>query len=154
MVGTDIDAETVAWCCEHLAATAPNALFTTNLHDPPTEFPSGRFGLIYAISVFTHLPEEMELRWITELARVSKPGGVLLLSTHGVDLWDGSPGETSASGFVYSRAGGAKGLPDFYRTSFHTEAAVRERWGDVVDIVAVLPNAVNDHQDLVVARPR
>jgi hypothetical protein len=31
---------------------------------------------------------------------------------------------------------------------------VRERWGDVVDIVAVLPKAVNDHQDLVIARPR
>lgn len=151
--GTDIDPETVAWCGDHLTSHGgAQSEFVTNPHEPPTSAPDGAFGLVYAISVFTHLPAEMELRWITELARITKPDGVLLLTTHGVDLWDGSEGEASESGFVYSHAGGAAGLPDFYRTSFHTEVAVRQRWGTELEIVAVIPKGVNDHQDLVVAR--
>ncbi len=159
LTGTDIDPETVAWCGAHLTSHEHGtshghgqAVFVTNPHDPPTAWPDGVFGLVYAISVFTHLPEEMELRWITELARITRPGGVLLLTTHGVDLWDGSEGEASESGFVYSHAGGADGLPDFYRTSFHTEEAVRQRWGTKLEIVAVVRKGVNDHQDLVIAR--
>ena len=153
LTGTDIDPETVGWCGVHLCGRGDGqSVFVTNQHDPPTSAPDGVFGLVYAISVFTHLPEEMEHRWITELARVTKPGGVLLLTTHGVDLWDGSSGEASESGFVYSRAGGAAGLPDFYRTSFHTEHAVRQRWGAALEIVAIEGKGVNDHQDLVVAR--
>ena len=153
LTGSDIDPETIAWCGVHVTSgQAGQSVFVTNPHDPPTPIPDGVVGLVYAISVFTHLPEEMELRWITELARITKPGGVLLLTTHGVDLWDGSEGEASESGFVYSRAGGAAGLPDFYRTSFHTEDAVRQRWGTALEIVAVVPKGVNDHQDLVIAR--
>ena len=151
--GCDIDPETVAWCERRLTSRQDGrSVFVTNPHDPPTSTPDGVFGLVYAISVFTHLPEEMELRWITELARITRPGGVLLLTTHGVELWDGSEGEASESGFVYSRAGGAVGLPDFYRTSFHTEDAVRQRWGAELEIVAVIRHGVNDHQDLVIAR--
>lgn len=153
LTGTDIDPETVAWCGAHLSGrSVGRTAFVTNPHDPPISVPDGSFGLVYAVSVFTHLPEEMELRWIAELSRITRPGGVLLLTTHGVDLWDGSDGEASESGFVYSHAGGAAGLPDFYRTSFHSEDAVRQRWGTALEIVAVVRKGVNDHQDLVIAR--
>ncbi len=152
VTGSDIDPETVAWCGAHLAGHGGRrSVFATNPHDPPTRVPDGAFGLVYAVSVFTHLPEEMELRWIAELARITKSGAVLLLTTHGLDLWDGAEGEASESGFVYSHAGGAAGLPDFYRTSFHTEDAVRQRWGSALEIVAVVGKGVNDHQDLVIA---
>ena len=154
LTGSDIDPETVAWCGAHLSSSHHDgqSAFVTNPHDPPMATPDGVFGLVYSISVFTHLPEEMELRWIAELARITRPGGVLLLTTHGVDLWDGSEGEASDSGFVYSRAGGAAGLPDFYRTSFHSDDAVRQRWGTTLEIVAVVKKGVNDHQDLVIAQ--
>lgn len=153
LTGSDIDPETVAWCTVHLAPPHHvQSVFFTNPHDPPTAMPDGAFGLVYAISVFTHLPEEIELRWIMELARVAAPGAVLLLTTHGVDLWDGSDGEASDSGFVYSRAGGAAGLPDFYRTSFHSEGALRQRWGTTLEILAIVKKGVNEHQDLVIAR--
>jgi hypothetical protein len=41
------------------------------------------FDLVYALSVFTHLPESPQLAWRDELLRVLKTGGYLLFSTHG-----------------------------------------------------------------------
>ena len=41
------------------------------------------FDLVYALSVFTHLTAELQLAWRDELRRVLRPGGLLLLTTHG-----------------------------------------------------------------------
>jgi SAM-dependent methyltransferase len=38
---------------------------------------------VYALSVFTHLDESQQLSWIAELRRVTKPGGLVLFTTHG-----------------------------------------------------------------------
>jgi SAM-dependent methyltransferase len=40
-------------------------------------------GLAYAFSVFTHLPEPLQLEWAREFGRVLRPGGYLLFSTLG-----------------------------------------------------------------------
>lgn len=145
LAGSDIDPETVGWCTANLGEIAT---FSVNPYWPPLALDDASIDLVFAISVFTHLPQDMELAWIAELARVTKPGGILLLTSHGLDLFAGD----SADGFVYSEAGGADGLPDFYRTSFHTEADLRSKWGEFVEIVDVLPKAINGHQDLVIAR--
>jgi SAM-dependent methyltransferase len=52
---------------------------------PPTKFPSGKFDLIYCYSVFSHLSEEVHKMWLPELARLLKPGGLLIASTMGRD---------------------------------------------------------------------
>ena len=41
------------------------------------------FDLIYAISVFTHLTEELGRAWIAELRRLLRPGGLLMFTVHG-----------------------------------------------------------------------
>lgn len=77
--GADYNPEMVAWCERHL----PFAKFTSNGLGPPLPFPSKKFDLVYALSVFTHLSEELQFRWMEDLSRVLKPGGFLLLTTHG-----------------------------------------------------------------------
>ena len=47
------------------------------------DFPDAYFDLIFNHSVFTHLDENYQDAWLAELERVTKPGGVLVLSVSG-----------------------------------------------------------------------
>lgn len=77
--GADINPRHIRWCREHY----PFAEFRVNGLASPLDFPDGKFDLIYALSVFSHLDESFQLFWMEELARVVKPEGILILSVHG-----------------------------------------------------------------------
>jgi len=77
--GTDYNAGYVRWCAEHI----PEATFKPNGLTPPLPFEDGMFDVIYGISIFTHLSEEMHHAWFDELFRVLKPEGILFLTLHG-----------------------------------------------------------------------
>lgn len=77
--GSDRDERAIEWCRRNL----PFAQFETNGLAPPLVFDDDAFDLVYALSVLTHLPEELQLLWLRELHRVLQPGGRLVLSTHG-----------------------------------------------------------------------
>jgi SAM-dependent methyltransferase len=77
--GTDYNPRLVEWCRRNL----PFAQFSVNQLAPPLGYADSTFDLIYAFSVFTHLPEPLQRPWIVELTRVLKPGGHLLFTTHG-----------------------------------------------------------------------
>ena len=57
--------------------------FERNALAPPLAFADESFDLVYALSVFTHLTAELQLAWRDELRRVLRPGGRLLVTTHG-----------------------------------------------------------------------
>ena len=77
--GSDVSAKAVDWCRTNL----PFARFEVNRLAPPLAFADESFDLVYALSVFTHLTDELQLAWRDELRRVLRPGGRLLLTTHG-----------------------------------------------------------------------
>ena len=111
------------------------------------------FNFLYSISVFTHLPEDMQFAWLGELARIAKMNAVLLLSIHNMDLLPEKavvPGDTS--GFRYVNLGLTDGLPNFYQTAYHTHQYVMEHWERYFEVLSVIPKAVAGHQDLVVCR--
>jgi len=81
--GTDYNPDMVAWCRSHL----PFGTFDLNQVEPPLAYPDKHFGLVYAFSVFTHIPERLQLPWIHEISRVLRPGGYFALSLHGIELW-------------------------------------------------------------------
>ena len=77
--GCDYNPELVRWCQRNL----PFMKVKTNQLAPPTPYDSGSFDVVYALSVFTHLPESLQRAWAAELRRILRPGGVLLLTTLG-----------------------------------------------------------------------
>jgi SAM-dependent methyltransferase len=77
--GSDVSRPAVDWC----RANLPFARFEQNALAPPLVFEDESFDLVYALSVFTHLTAELQLAWRDEVRRVLRPGGLLLLTTHG-----------------------------------------------------------------------
>jgi SAM-dependent methyltransferase len=150
--GVDTDKAAVDWCAQHLAA----GRFLTTAPEPPLPYGAKFFDVVYCLSVFTHLDEAMQDRWLPELSRVLKPGGVLLLSVHGenaVQALDASGRELlRTEGFAHTRSQKLKGLvPDWYQTSWHTQEYIVERvarWFEDVRY-QVVPDGV---QDIVVAK--
>jgi SAM-dependent methyltransferase len=82
--GSDYNPELVDWCIKNIAF----GHFKTNNLAPPIRYDNQSFDLVYALSVFTHLPEDLQLAWMDEFARVIRPGGHLILSTHGEHYLD------------------------------------------------------------------
>jgi SAM-dependent methyltransferase len=77
--GTDYNATLIEWCRRNL----PFAQFAVNQLRPPLDYGDGTFDLVYAFSVFTHLPEPLQSPWLADLTRVLRPGGHLVMTTHG-----------------------------------------------------------------------
>lgn len=155
--GTDIDREAIAWARETLAHVGQ---FASNPPLPPSGYPADFFDAIYSVSVFTHLPEEFERAWVAELARVTKPGGLLLFTTHGPGLLDANirseaqEREFRAKGFTYISGDKTAGLPDFYRLSYHHRDYIEREWAKHFEIVEIVPAGIAKHQDLIVGRKR
>jgi SAM-dependent methyltransferase len=77
--GCDYNRRLVAWCRRSL----PFAEFRVNHLAPPFPYGAGSLDFVYAISVFTHLTEELQHAWMRELERVLAPGGVVVVTTKG-----------------------------------------------------------------------
>ena len=77
--GCDYNAQLVDWCRRRL----PFAQFETNGLAPPLPYADASFHLVYALSVFTHLPRTLQQQWMGEMARVLTSTGYLIVSTHG-----------------------------------------------------------------------
>jgi len=79
-VGTDLNPVMVAWCQENL----PDCAFHRNELEPPLAFAEAdSFDLVYAYSVFTHIPVELQTPWLLEMKRILKPGGFLVCTVAG-----------------------------------------------------------------------
>jgi SAM-dependent methyltransferase len=50
---------------------------------PPTIFADNTFDLVFAYSVFSHLSPMASEKWIAEITRLLKPGGVVCVTTQG-----------------------------------------------------------------------
>lgn len=154
--GTDIDPESIAWNSEHLAELAQ---WTVNTDRPPLAAEDDTFDLIYGISVFTHLDEQYQFEWLSELKRISKSKGYLILTVRGdrhESLDEPERARLEQRGFLFKTGltGALKldGLPDFYQTTFHTREYVDREWSKYFTIVRFVKGAINDHHDAVILR--
>jgi SAM-dependent methyltransferase len=149
--GTDYNPRLVEWCRSRLtfAEVKQNGL------SGRVGWGDGTFGLVYALSVFTHLTEPVGFGWIDELSRVVKPGGYLLITTHGDHYRDALSPEGRArydSGEAVVLLPGREGTN--HCATFHPPAYVRDRLARGLEVVDHIPEGAlgNPRQDLWLLR--
>lgn len=79
-LGCDPNADAVAWAGEHLPGIE---FFSSPLAPPLPELADGELTGAYAISIWSHFDAEPALAWLQEMRRVIRPGGHLIVTTHG-----------------------------------------------------------------------
>jgi ubiquinone/menaquinone biosynthesis C-methylase UbiE len=152
--GADIDADAIRWC----QGAIRFARFTVNSDRPPLGYPDHSFDLVYAISVFTHLPEALQSSWLAELRRVTQPAGFVLLTVRGSSyaarLPPGDAEELRRRGFVFSTMPRhmQQAFPPWYQLATHTEEYVRDTASAYFEVVRYLPRAMDGCQDVVLLR--
>ncbi|MFH0908091.1 MAG: class I SAM-dependent methyltransferase [bacterium] len=153
-LGTDYNPTTIAWCRKAI----PNMRFEENKLEPPLPFGPAFFDVVYCLSVFTHLSEEMHYAWRDELLRVLKPGGLLILTAHG-DFYRERhlfPHERAGydAGKLVVRGRVEEGKKWF--AAFHSPAFMRERFLKGTEIVEHITRPIHGsiEQDVwVVKKP-
>jgi SAM-dependent methyltransferase len=145
--GTDYNPYLVAWCREHIRGPE----FQANDLGPPLGYDDESFDFVYSISAFTHLDADLQLAWMDELKRVTKRGGMILITVHGEDRIETLDGEArerfSAGELVVWR-------PEEAGTNlcaaYHPESYVRESLSRGMTVIDYLPGAAVDvKQDVV-----
>lgn len=169
--GCDVDPAAITWAARHL----PDLEWVLSGAEPPLPFAGERFDLVYSISVFSHLDERLQDRWLAELRRVLVPGGIALLSIHGAYAFEefrtGRVTTRWCSPAAFGRApladdelvfvpyrrsvwnrGELPGVGESYGLAFHGAGHVRRRWPQWLEVLGLRERAVAGWQDLVVCR--
>lgn len=77
VVATDVNAASLDWC----RANLPAVDYHHHGPQPPiASLPACAVDIIYAHSVFTHIPLERQSAWLHEMARLLRPGGWLIVT--------------------------------------------------------------------------
>lgn len=169
--GCDVDAAAIAWAQERLPAFG----WSVSSFAPPLPYPSGRFALVYSVSVLSHLGTGSETAWLIELRRVLAEDGVALLTVHGAEAFEefrcgrvrtawcraetferGPLGDRERVFVPYVRSmwteGDLPGIGRDYGLAFHGKRYVSETWGQELEVITVLEQALTGWQDIVVCR--
>ncbi len=151
LCGCDYNAVLIKWCRQNL----PFAQFETSRLNPPLPYADGTFDFIYALSVFTHLPEVLQLQWIKELSRVLVAGGHLFITTHGeayLEALRPEEQERFRAGRLVTKNEGEAGTNTC--GTYHPVVYVREVLASGLEVVDFVPEGAkgNPRQDVFLLR--
>jgi SAM-dependent methyltransferase len=148
------------WACDN----DPPAVYWLRSHMPrvhtrltedagPLTFSSALFDLVLAIDVFTAFDEVTQDGWLQELKRITRPGGLLLVTTNGINNWTdalAAEPKLQTNDSSLAEAGFCTISEGTGQRSFHHPTYIRERWARWLSVLDVRQQAVFPHQDLAI----
>jgi 2-polyprenyl-3-methyl-5-hydroxy-6-metoxy-1,4-benzoquinol methylase len=109
--------------CDPLAACVAGARryvagveITQSRRAPPAPYPAAQFDGVYGVSILTHLPTGAAAAWMKDIARLLRPGGLAILTTHGprhASRLDAKAAARFAAGAHVALTGAAQGSRTF-----------------------------------------
>lgn len=170
LAASDVDPTAI----EYLHTAFPGIHSIANQSRPPLPFKGQQFDVVYAFSVWTHLPVALQDEWLAEMHRLLRPGGLLLISTMGYralkllregnnplesDWHTISDDDLRARGAIYYEYPifGQddelfSGISASYGVAAHDPGYIRRAWSGGCDVLEIVEGAFREHQDLVVLR--
>ena len=153
--GCDPQAEAIDWA----EANLPRIRFKRSSDHPPLPYEDRSLDLVFATSIWTDAGEDVAIAWLAEMERVIRPGGRLVLTTHG------------PQSIAHAAANGLRPTAQLeeiehalYRhgfwcdtegaTAFFTPEWLLRRAGGAWLVSAYHPGRVLDDHDLYVLEPR
>ena len=158
--GVDQHGASMEWAKTNLS---PPFKFVTCSAYPHLPFEDRTFDVLYAMSVLTHVVSLADT-WLMELRRVLKPGGYALVTVHDEHTWQFLSQNDEMRNVmnlekedIAHAAGGdfvvidGPDLSSEFVNVFHSEAWIRQQWGQYFEIVSIEPRFMY-HQSMVVLR--
>ena len=117
----DPNGEAIAWAQRHLPAID----FRVSPQEPPLPYDDGAFDLVYAISIWSHFAAGAAGRWLDEMHRIVRPGGLLVITVQGLNslahMWRHEQ---------WTQEDLVAAFDDLYRHGFHYRTVFSETEGD------------------------
>ncbi len=115
-----------------------------------------RYGLVFVLSLFSHLPRGSWARWLRRLYDAVEPGGLLVISTHGDEAARRQRVVLDETGFFFAASSESSAIDaQEYGTAFTSEAFVRGCIAQTLDsgcLIRFEPRWFWQHQDAFVLR--
>jgi hypothetical protein len=138
--------------------TFEGSSFTVIKPFPPAPYEDGYFDFVYGISVFTHLDEDAQFKWLAELARITRRDGIVAVTVHsGDDMTD----PVLRAGLMekgFADRDGDKAIlfnrflqQGYYRLTKHSREYVMREWARYFEILEYVQHGVG-RQDLIILR--
>lgn len=149
--GTDNDQSAIEWTKKNIT----KATFDTNTTYPPLKYPQNTFDLIYAFSVFTHLPHDLENQWLLELKRILCHDGILLISIQGPEVYKKLNHNQQQQINQLGRLELVDGdwryfFGDWYKNTFHQKEYTLKKFGEHFTVLNYLPRGLCHYQDIII----
>ncbi len=149
LFGTDYNKKLIYWCKKNL----PFARFKLNNLSPPIDFNDNIFDFIYSRSIFTHLDESLQKKWMGEFHRILDKNGILLFSTHGdffIDILTENELREYKSGKLIFKGTEYKGSN--YSASFQNNKHVIDKLLSGFNLLSYIPGKSNFKQDIYILK--
>jgi SAM-dependent methyltransferase len=154
--GCDIDAQAIAWDNENIRDGA----FKTMSLTAPLPYADASFDAAVAVSVMTHLELAEQHKWLSEVARVIRPGGLFLPSMNGAFAAHFVPGMVEALELLsitdQTRDEALTGVAPagYYRSTFQLPSFTKKEWSRHFEVVEIIQAGCGEFQDLAVLRKK